>query len=74
MIEDKTDNVQVRRFEVNGVERAQVKYDRDRDLFLLQDHSIGEELEFDNIDFIAVEVLELTQPVLPERDNEDDTE
>lgn len=69
MVEDTTDDVQVRRFEVDGVERVRVKYENDRDLFTMLDHSIEEELEFDNIDFAAIEIFELIQPVLPERKN-----
>jgi len=69
MIEDQTDDIQIRRFEVDGVERAQVKYDHNRDVFTLNDHSVDVEAqEFDNIDFVAIEVFELTQPVLPEED------
>ena len=69
MIEDKTDEKQVRRFEVDGVERVQVTYDRTREIFILNDHSVDvDRQEFDNIDFIAMEILELTQPVLPEQD------
>lgn len=63
MIEDKTDPIQIRHFNVDGVERAQVIYDHDTDLFTLVDHSIEEELTFDNIDFLATELLELLQPV-----------
>lgn len=69
MMEDKTNDKQVRRFEVDGVERAQVTYDHDRNVFILNDLTIEiDEQEFDNIDFVAMEVLELTQPVLPEQD------
>lgn len=70
MIEDKTDDVQVRRFEVDGVERAQVEYNRERDVFILNDHSVDvvETQEFDNIDYVAMEIYELIQPVLPEQD------
>jgi uncharacterized protein YkuJ len=69
MIEDKTDNLQVRSFEVNGVERAQVTYDHDRKVFILNDLTIDiDEIEFDNIDYLAMEILELTQPVLRTED------
>lgn len=68
MIEDKTDDVQVRRFEVNGEERVQVKYDRSRDIFILNDLTIEVDAqEYDDIDYVAIEILELTVPVLPER-------
>ncbi len=67
MIEDKTDEKQTRRFEVDGVERAQVTYDRTRDVFLLNDLSVEvEEQVYDNIDFVAMEIYELIQPVIPE--------
>lgn len=69
MMKDKTEQLQVRRFEIDGAERAQVTYDHDRNVFILNDLTIEiDEQEFDNIDFIAMEILELTQPVLPEQD------
>lgn len=69
MIQDTTDTVQVRRFEVDGVERVQVAYDQERDIFTLNDHSVDVKVqEFDNIDFVAMEIYELIQPVLPEED------
>lgn len=69
MIQDTSDEQQVRRFDVDGVERVRVKYDHDRDVFILNDHSVDVEVqEFDNIDFVAMEIYELIQPVLPEED------
>lgn len=62
MTKDKTENFQVRRFEVDGVERAQVTYDHAKNIFTVKDYSIDEELSFDNIDFVAMEVFELVQP------------
>ena len=62
MTKDKTDTVQVRRFDVDGVERAQVIYNHDDNIFTVVDHSIEEELKFDNVDFVAMEVFELIQP------------
>lgn len=66
MIEDKTGDVQVRRFETDGELRATVEYIRDRDVFMINDPELEEDMEFDNIDFVAMEILELIQPVLPE--------
>lgn len=63
MTKDKTDKKQVRRFEVDGVERAQVVYNHETGIFTVLDHSIEEELKFDNIDFVAMEVFELIQPL-----------
>lgn len=69
MIQDTTDNEQVRRFEVDGVERVQVKYDQAREIFTINDHEVDVVAqEYDNIDFVAMEVFDLTQPVLPEED------
>lgn len=66
MIEDTTDDIQIRRFETDGELRATVEYIRDREIFIVNDPSIEENMEFDNIDFVAMEILELIQPVLPE--------
>lgn len=62
MIKDKTDDIQTRRFDVDGVERAQVTYNHDTGIFTVLDHSIEEQLKFDNIDFVAMEVFDLIQP------------
>lgn len=68
MIEDKSGNEQVRRFETDGELRVTVKYLQDREVFIINDPSEDEEMEFDNIDFVAMEILELVQPVLPEEE------
>ena len=41
MMEDKTEQLQVRRFEIDGAERAQVTYDHDRNVFILNDLTSG---------------------------------
>lgn len=67
MIEDKNGDIQVRRFSVDGEERCEVTYDHNSDLFMLNDFTVEVDVqEFDNIDFVAMEILELIQPVLPE--------
>lgn len=63
MVKDQTGEIQVRRFEVDGEERAKVTYDQNKNIFTVKDYSIDEELTFDNIDFVAMEVFELIQPV-----------
>lgn len=63
MIKDQTGEMQVRRFEVDGVERALVTYDQEKNIFTVHDYSIDEELAFDNIDFVAMEIFELLQPI-----------
>lgn len=63
MIKDQTSDIQERRFEIKGEERALVTYNQKKHVFTVQDYSIDEELKFDNIDFVAMEVFELIQPV-----------
>ncbi len=63
MIKDQTGEIQVRRFEVDGEERAMVTYNQAKKIFTVQDYSIDEELDFDNIDFVAMEIYELIQPI-----------
>lgn len=65
MVKDQTGEIQVRRFEVDGVERATVTYDQEKNIFTVHDYSIDKELAFDNMDFVAMEVFELLQPVAP---------
>lgn len=62
MIQDETGERQVRRFEVNERERCLVTYDNARDMFELEDRTNGQVYEFDDIDFVAIEILELIQP------------
>lgn len=63
MTKDETDTIQVRRFDVDGVERAQVVYNHETNIFTVIDHSIDEKLKFDDINFVAIEVFELIQPL-----------
>ncbi|GEK89904.1 YkuJ family protein [Alkalibacterium putridalgicola] len=62
MREDQSDEVQVRRFERNGQEKCIVRYDNKSNMFELEDRTTEQTYEFDNIDYVAVEILELVQP------------
>jgi len=62
MREDESDEVQVRRFERNGEEKCIVRYDNKTNMFELEDRTTEQTYEFDNIDYVAVEILELVQP------------
>jgi len=62
MREDQSDEVQVRRFERNGEEKCIVRYDNKTNMFELEDRTTEQTYEFDNIDYVAVEILELVQP------------
>ncbi|SFB84397.1 Uncharacterized protein YkuJ [Alkalibacterium subtropicum] len=62
MREDQSDEVQIRRFERNGEEKCIVRYDNKSNMFELEDRTTEQTYEFDNIDYVAVEILELVQP------------
>lgn len=61
MQEDKGDDIQVRRFEKNGEERCLVTYDQKTGTYELSERRSGQTYQFDNIDYVAVEILELIQ-------------
>lgn len=62
MREDQSDEVQVRRFEKDGKEQCIVRYDGKSKMYELEDRTAQQTYEFDNIDYVAVEILELVQP------------
>ncbi|MDN6194277.1 MAG: YkuJ family protein [Alkalibacterium sp.] len=62
MREDQTGELQVRRFERNGQEKCIVRYDNKSNMFELEDRINNQTYEFDNIDYVAVEILEQIQP------------
>lgn len=62
MREDESDEIQVRRFEKDGKERCIVRYDKNSRMYELEEGASGQTYEFDNIDYVAVEILELVQP------------
>lgn len=59
MQQDAGDEPQPRRFERDGVERAQVTYDPATSTFSLDEYQPDEHFEFDNIDLVAIELFEL---------------
>lgn len=68
MREDQSDEVQVRRFERDGKEQCIVRYDSKSNMFELEDRTSQQTYEFDNIDYVAVEILELVQPATSSED------
>ncbi|GEK92063.1 YkuJ family protein [Alkalibacterium kapii] len=62
MREDQTGEMQVRRFERNGEEKCIVRYDSKSNMFELEERKHDQTYEFDNIDYVAVEILEIIQP------------
>lgn len=61
MQEDTNDEVQVRRFEHESVEKCLVTYNQKTKTFQLDDQVANKTYSFDNIDFVAIEILELLQ-------------
>ncbi|UUX34195.1 YkuJ family protein [Fundicoccus culcitae] len=55
-----TDNeIEVRRFELNGVEKCQVSYDRSTEMFEMTDRETNGVYQFDDLDLVAIEIYEL---------------
>lgn len=62
MQEDQSDEIQVRRFEIEGKERCKVYFDGNTGMYELVDRTLDETFQFDDIDYVAIEILELLQP------------
>ena len=57
-----TDNeIQVRRFEREGVEKCIVNYDKSIETFDLTETDSQQSYQFDNIDIVAMEIYDLIQ-------------
>ncbi|AXY25150.1 hypothetical protein CL176_03395 [Suicoccus acidiformans] len=54
-----TDEPEVRRFELDGVEKCQVTYYPEEDSFELKESETGTIFRFDDIDLVAIEVFEM---------------
>ena len=52
-------DVEVRRFEIEGVEKCQVAYVKESDTFELTDHQSGAVFQYDDIDLGAIEIFEM---------------
>lgn len=53
--------VEVRRFEKDGVEKCVVRYLKATESFELEETSVNQTYQFDDIDLVAIEVYELLQ-------------
>lgn len=57
-----TDNeIQVRRFEREGVEKCTVTYDKSTETFELTESNSQQSYQFDNVDIVAMEIYDLIQ-------------
>ena len=52
-------DVEVRRFEIEGVEKCQVAYVKESDTIELTDHQSGSVFQYDDIDLVAIEIFEM---------------
>ena len=52
-------DVEVRRFEIESVEKCQVAYVKESDTFELTDHQSGSVFQYDDIDLVAIEIFEM---------------
>ncbi|MGX7348704.1 DUF1797 family protein [Dolosicoccus paucivorans] len=59
MMMKKSNQEEVRHFEMDGVERAQVTYNPQTELYTLSDHLTGRQYLFDNVDLVAIDLYEL---------------
>lgn len=60
MMEDDGE-IEVRRFEKDGNERCVVKYNRESQMFELEESASNQTYEFDDLDLVAIEIFELIQ-------------
>ncbi|MGC6770384.1 YkuJ family protein [Enterococcus sp. LJL128] len=61
MTEANDNEIQVRRFEREGVEKCLVNYDKTTDTFELTEADSQQSYQFDNIDIVAMEIYDLIQ-------------
>lgn len=55
----KATEIEVRRFELDGVEKCQVSYFPEEEAFELRDSERNTTYRFDDIDLVAIEIYEL---------------
>ncbi|MFW8577047.1 YkuJ family protein [Enterococcus entomosocium] len=61
MVEAQDNEVQVRRFEKEGVEKCTVTYDNSTETFELKEAESSQSYQFDNVDIVAMEIYDLIQ-------------
>lgn len=59
MMEAQDSEIQVRRFEKEGVEKCVVTYDSETNTFELTESNSHESYQFDNVDLVAMEIYDL---------------
>ena len=61
MVEAQDNEVQVHRFEKEGVEKCTVTYDNSTETFELTEAESSQSYQFDNVDIVAMEIYDLIQ-------------
>ena len=61
MVEAQDNEVQVRRFEKEGVEKCTVTCDNSTETFELTEAESSQSYQFDNVDIVAMEIYDLIQ-------------
>ncbi|MFR3287842.1 MAG: YkuJ family protein [Enterococcus casseliflavus] len=61
MVEAQDNEVQVRRFEKEGVEKCTATYDNSTETFELTEAESSQSYQFDNVDIVAMEIYDLIQ-------------
>lgn len=56
-----TNDVEVRRFEKDGVEKCVVRYNHETESFELEESGTNQAYAFDNLDLVAIEIFDLLQ-------------
>ncbi|CAK8053496.1 YkuJ family protein [Eupransor demetentiae] len=55
--------VQVRRFEVYGLEVLQVTYDQHSKIWTIREHRQSRQFQFDDLDLVAIEIYDILHDV-----------
>ena len=58
---DQSTDIEIRRFEKDGVEKCVVTFNQEADSFELEDCETKQTFQFDDIDLVAIEIFELLQ-------------
>ena len=58
---DQSTDIEIRRFEKDGVEKCVVTFNQEADSFELEDCETKQTFQFDDIDVVAIDMFELLQ-------------
>ena len=58
MREDQSSDLQIRRFDLFGIESVKVTYNREHDLFTVENYQHNQKFVFDNIELASIEIYQ----------------